>query len=194
MPYVAYRGPSPHLSMTNASGFNPNQYPVTPATGWLDPPSAARKRPRYYSESPLVAGYHRAPGFYPTDSAVYGTPNIPPFYGSPPNPRKQSFSHTPPTLPQSTTGPPGVQGGQKAPILTTVQAAAGQPSGESTDCWINDVPPFQSHQKPPPPPRRQSPQHKKQQRSFGTATEFDPFNDDLLSDSEHRDGSPFLFP
>ncbi|KAG7346424.1 hypothetical protein IV203_005492 [Nitzschia inconspicua] len=190
MPFVPYRGPNTHQLMRYSSGCFPSaQYQVTPSTGIIDPPSAARKRARYH-ESPLVAGYHRAPGFYASDNAsAYGTPNISYMYGSPPNPRKQGFSYTPPTMQYRATAFPANDGATPStPVLSSGQSAAGQPSGESSDCWINDVPTFQSHQKSA---AKRQPQ---QEQEVLGASDFDPFNDDLLSDSEHRDGSPFLFP
>jgi hypothetical protein len=190
MSYTPYRGPGTQPPLGDYAGMMPYQYHITPSMSITQPPSAARVKRARYHESPLVAGYHRAPGFFGSDPSAYGTPNVSHLYGSPPNPRKQGFSYTPPSMAHSMPSMPGypTQAAATATPVASGQAAAGQPSGESTDCWINDVPPFQSHQKPPParqPHQRQS--------SLGAA-DFDPFNDDLLSDSEHRDGSPLLFP
>jgi hypothetical protein len=64
------------------------------------------------------------------------------------------------------------------------------PSTGGTDCWINDVPKFSPFASSQPQPS----QHE-DGRTAGNS-DFDPFNDDLLSDSEHGDGgiSPFPFP
>jgi hypothetical protein len=206
MRYSYFRGTNPqppHVQHSVASV--PNQYPVTPYMSML-PPSTSRKRGRYH-ESPLGAEDHRTPSFYASDCTAYDTPNISYMYGSPPNPRKQSFIYTPPStsyrMPMlaANANKGGVTGVESSSTLflsvrkdandggfipAADQASAGQPSGESTDCWINDIPTFQSNQKPSS--RHQQPQHP------SCAADFDPFNDDLLSDSEHREGSPLFFP
>jgi hypothetical protein len=195
-----FRGPNPQPpNLPHNFASVPNQYPVTPYMSIL-PPSASRKRARYH-ESPLIAE-NRTPSFYPSDSSAYGTPNVSYMYGSPPNPRKQSFIYTPTSMSYRlpVLGANANNGGEtgaetSSSLFLNVRkdandgdliSAPGQPSGESTDCWINDIPTFQSHQKPPA-------RHHQLHHPTGAA-DFDPFNDDLLSDSEHRDGSPLFFP
>jgi hypothetical protein len=203
--YSYFRGCNshpPHVQHNVAAGSN--LYPVTPYMS-IFPPSAARKRARYH-ESPLPAEYHRT-NLYAGDGSAYSTPNVSYMYGSPPNPRKQGFIYTPPSVSYrmpllATNASKGGATGVEAPstlffnfrkdasedgmISAASQANAGQPSGESTDCWINDIPMFQAHQKPP------GRHHQLQYPSY--TADFDPFNDDLLSDSEHQDGSPLFFP
>jgi hypothetical protein len=141
-------------------------------------------------------------------------------YSSPPNPRKQGFVQTPPAMSSKSTVPSShdntevehlgsdlkpassASGTSDAsfPSPSVCQshrsietAAAGQPSGESSDCWINDLHQFRpvaSSEHLKPAIRRQS---------MGGASEFDPFNDDLLSDSEQGpEGAmspfPFFYP
>lgn len=202
----SYSGSDPRPFMRHDAAFLQQPYHVTPSMTIL-PPSAARKRARFF-ESPLVPGYHRTPGFYSSDNnSAYGTPNVSYMYGSPPNPRKQNFMYTPPSISYRTAALPvnndhvtgtasasapylsAGDSNKKDPsdtrfVMPTGQASAGQPSGESSDCWISDVPPFQSDQKPAA--------RQQQQPRFG-AEDFDPFNDELLSDSEHRDASPLFF-
>ena len=205
----------------------PVQYPVTPSSSANinTTSTTARKRPRYTHESPLVAGYHQnqfhpMPGFHSSMSSR-GTPSEVPFmFGSPPNPRTQGFPFSPPYVPgsmmmgQSATSGfnRGMSMSAKLPasstksnerpnddqsVSTKETPAAGQPSNENSDCWINDIPRFSS-------PFSSSADvhslHHVQQRRpsqaplGGGSSDFDPFNDELLSDSERGDGTISPFP
>ena len=144
------------------------------------------------------------PGGRGTMSAQ-GTPNPSlSMYTSPENPRKRGFVQTPPAMVHKATVLPsrGNESDQKPPASTDdaavpspggtqsmEQAAAGQPSGESSDCWVNDLHThYQAEGTFKPPSRRQS---------MSSAGNLDLFNDDLLSVSEpgrEESMSPYPFP
>jgi hypothetical protein len=81
-------------------------------------------------------------------------------------------------------------------VPTKETPAAGQPSNENSDCWINDVPRFSSpFSASDVHGLHQVQQRRPSQAPFGSgSSDFDPFNDELLSDSERGDGTISPFP
>jgi len=217
----AMRYPQPYLPRQNPAGpprnnmFSlsaqslPAQFAITPSSSSMNPPSTAKKRPRY-QESPLVAGYHQH-SLQPTPTMHQGfqygnTPDVSCMFGSPPNPRRQGFEYSPsPQVASVRRRSAGYRVPDSSMELrnsertfsSAGQAAAGEPPGETSDCWISDVPRFS----PIPAMAHQPEQQTKQENlpSKGSplhGPDFDPFNDELLSDSERGDGaiSPFPYP
>ena len=197
------------------SSYIHDPYAVTPISSNF-PASMEKKRRRLLEETPLVAGYHHPMTHHgtPTErrhpASFQGTPNVSLLYSSPPNPRKQGFAHTPPPMTHKTVLPPqedqvaratssnlkpksfssNINPSFPSPSVsqscpTTQRAAAGQPSGESSDCWINDLNQFQTVASAEQLSQLKS-AARRQSLGSGGGSDFDPFNDDLLSDSEHN--------
>lgn len=218
--------PHPYSSLYTMSHMNPSGEPmdgfshssmasmghqlrVTPSTGNAAP-STARKRPRLNQDSPFPSfayqrHYHHRPySYYP-----YGPSNTPPLsmMFSPPNFRTQSYAFSPASIPGQHYAGESASAASTAPNQGTTRERGVDhfiPSSRRTsgnDCWIGDVPPFA----PDNPSRYANPQMARQQLIEEAIPEhpqeppspnFDLFNEEILSDSEQRDGSisPFTYP
>jgi hypothetical protein len=186
------------------------QYPITPssANAGLE---TARKRPRLQHESPLPSfAYQRHYHHRPYSYLPYGQSNTPPvsMMFSPPNFRIQTFPFSPASVAASQSY------NQDASTTTTKipssDASCDQPGHyfvppnnprRGNDCWIVDVPPYNADNSLRSSPR-QEPQQRHLEEPFPhhaheqPSPDFDLFNEELLSDSEHREGSisPYAYP
>lgn len=186
------------------------QFPITPSSANVAF-SMARKRPRHQHESPLPSfayqrHYHHRPYHY----FSYGQSNTPPvsMMFSPPNFRSQTFPFSPASVAAG-------QSYTRETSSTTSKVASHDASRDQgfsyfvppdapkkgNDCWIVDVPPYDAENSV-----RSTALQESQQRHIGEtfqqhldeqpSPDYDLFNEELLSDSEHRDGSisPLAYP
>jgi hypothetical protein len=187
-----------------------HQFPVTPSSANAAV-SASRKRPRHHHESPLPSfAYHSHYHHRPYSYFPYGSSNTPPvsMMFSPPNFRTQTFPFSPASVAPSRSYT------RDASSTTSRIPSCGASSDQGVhyfappnrprtgnDCWIVDVPPYAtensaSYAAPQEPQQRRTEEHFSQQPLEQPSPDFDLFNEELLSDSEHRDGSisPFAYP